>query len=61
MKEQEILSEIRNILSNEIDNRSTVIIIEAKIMDYHMAVYGQAFKEAGDMVTKLLRPQAIKP
>ena len=61
MKEQDILKEIRKMLSNEIDNRSTVILIEAKILDYHIAVYGRAFKEAGDMVTEALRPQAIKP
>ena len=54
MKEQDILKEIRKMLSDEIDNRSTVILIEAKILDYHIAVYSRAFKDSGDIVSKTL-------
>ena len=59
MKELEILKEIGNILSNEIDNRSTVLIIKAKILDYRLAVYERAFKEASDIVSETFNKKEV--
>ncbi len=54
MNEQEIKNEIQKMLYDNIENRSTVILIQAKILDYGMAVYERAFKEASEIVDKTL-------
>ncbi len=55
MKEQKLKEEIRQMLYDNIENRSTVILIQAKILDYGLSVYERAFKEATKLVDESLR------
>jgi len=55
--EDQIKQEIRNELLQLTDNMATIILIESKILDFGVAVYTRAFKEASDIVSKTLNPE----
>lgn len=48
--EDKIRLEIRSKLLEITDNRATVILIESMILDYRVAVYERAFKEASEIM-----------
>ena len=53
--EEQIKKELNEMLSKEISNRSTVILIEAKIADLCQAYYSKAFKRAKEIALDVLK------
>lgn len=58
-KEEQIKKELNKMLSMEIDNASTIILINAKVSDLCLEFFNRGFKSASDIAIEMAGERKI--